>query len=141
MNCYIASSSKDFARVREFKSQLESLGYNFQGDWSEYAEQAHKQGIKSDADLEVSLQSEIASFCEKSVYKADFFVYLVGSPTQGALVEFGLARASGKPCYVVGEWNSAFTQLADRHFATPEEFVEWARSQEDIEGDVRSRAL
>ena len=95
MDVYVASSFKNQAEVKEVMSQLVSLGHRITFDWT--GEDA--SGLKG-SELTRYL-TECAMSDMNGVNSADAVIVINHPEMRGALVEMGMAIASGKPIFLV----------------------------------------
>lgn len=138
---YIATrgNTEGIARMRALVERLVALGYVHSYDWGKDIEEARAKGYASDDVVPKSFRVHCAEKDWEAATSSLFTIYLTPPPgvkSEGAASELTAAITAARmraqdsfiprPCtIVVGKPTTIFADLADLHFATDDDVVDY----------------
>ena len=101
MNIYVAGSSAESESVAALIDVLRAAGNAITYDWPQALASS---GLPANEGLTATQANDAARLCEIGVADCDLMIFLTPlTPTVGAWVELGFARAYGVPVVIVGD--------------------------------------
>lgn len=126
MNLYVASSVRNFERVREIQQLLLEHGYTITYDWTRAApDEVWRNG---GAEGDPVFLKEQARLDKEGVIFADIVVVLDHERNYGTLIEIGMAIAADIPVVIVGrpKRDSVFWHLDNISIVEDDaELIDW----------------